>query len=305
MDLRQLSALRAIAESGSFHAAARRLHVTQSAISHQIKKLEDEFGQTLVLRAKPRAMLSPAGQRVLRSSARILAEVDDLKRSFAPAGESKIAGELRITSSILGIVYLYGDLIGEFIYAHPLVEVKVTATESGHEGARHVLAHATDAAFTAFPLDLPQLQMMKLGTAEHVVIAARDYPLPFKDQVPLEVLRQHRFVRYQPGAGSRYASDGLFIPAGGYPPVAMESNDTELIKRIVRLGLGLAIVPAFTIAADKDKDLRVLRVADRPMAQEFGLVRRRDVKMKALDVFCRFCRERMREIPADLRAAAE
>lgn len=296
MDLRQFSALRAIAELGSFHQAAKRLHVTQSAISHQIKNLEDELGETLVLRSKPRVVLSSAGQRVLRSSERILAEVDNLRRSFAPVAESTIAGELRIASSILGIVYLYGDLIGDFICEHPRVEVKVTTTESGHEGARQVIAHSADVAFTAFPLELRQLQSTTLGTAEHVVIAARTHPLATADTVPLEVLRQHRFVRYQSGAGSRYASDRLFLSSGGYPPLAMESNDTELIKRIVRFGLGLAVVPAFTISADKDRDLRVLRVEGQPMLQEFGLVWRRDIKLKMLDAFCRFCLDRMNTV---------
>lgn len=297
MDLRQLATLRAIAELGSFHETAKRMHVTQSAISHQIKNLENELGETLVLRSKPRVVLSAAGRRVLRSSERIFAEVDELKRSFAAVAESKVAGELRITSSILGVVYLYGDLIGEFIYAHPLVEVKVTTAESGHEGARHVIAHSTDAAFTAFPLDLPELQSITLGTAEHVVIAARGHSLAGTDVVPLDILRQHRFIRYQAGAGSRYASDQLFLSTGGYPPVAMESNDTELIKRIVRFGLGLAIVPSFTISPIKDRDLRVLRVDARPMLQEFGLVWRSDIRMKTLDMFCRFCRDRTNTIP--------
>lgn len=88
MDLRHLAALCAIEETGSFRATAKRLYRTQSAISHLIKSLEAELGETLILRSKPRVVLSEAGRRVLPSSERILAEVDGMRKSFAhpPAG---------------------------------------------------------------------------------------------------------------------------------------------------------------------------------------------------------------------------
>src|SRR3954462_14315364 len=82
MDIRQLAALRAIAETGTFYGAAQRLHRTQSAISHQIKSLEGNLGETLIVRSKPRVVLSEAGRRVLLSSGRILAEVEALRKSF-------------------------------------------------------------------------------------------------------------------------------------------------------------------------------------------------------------------------------
>lgn len=292
MDLRQLAALRAIVETGSFHEAAKRLRLTQSAVSYQIRNLEQELGQTVVLRSKPRVALSPAGREVLRSSERIFAEIEALKQQLGADASAGLSGELRIASSILGIVYLYGDLIGDFICDHPRIEVKLTATESGVEAARQVMARNADVAFVAFPLDAPQLRSITLGTSEHVAIADVNHPLAALDAVPLDMLRQHRFVRYQLGAGSRHTTDRLFLPAGGYPPVAMESNDTEFIKRVVRLGLGIAIVPSFTVSRVKDPALRVLRVEGQCLQQEFGVAFRRDLRMTTLDLFCRFCRER-------------
>ena len=289
MEFRQLMALRAVAEAGSFHGAARRLRITQSAISYQIKNLESELGQTLVHRSKPKVMLSHAGRTALLSFERIVAEIDNLKRRLGADDDKEVAGELRIASSILGIVYLYGDIIGDFIYSHPQIEVKVTATESGLEGARQVVSQTADAAFIAFPNDIAQLQAVTLGTAEHVVIAGAGHPVASATVLPLEILRQHRLVRYPVGAGSRHVTDRLFLPAGGYPPIAMESNDTEFIKRTVRLGLGLAIVPSFTVSPVKDPELRVLRVENQSLFQYFGLVCRRDLKIRTLALFWRFC----------------
>jgi DNA-binding transcriptional LysR family regulator len=129
-----------------------------------------------------------------------------------------------------------------------------------------------------------------------VVIAAANHPLARFEAVPLAALRQHRFVRYQSGAGSRLISDQLFLPNGGYPPIVAESNDTEFIKRITRLGLGLAIVPAVTIRPGKDEDLRTIRIEGHTMLQDFGLVYRGDVRMQTLDAFCKFCRTRSGKI---------
>jgi DNA-binding transcriptional LysR family regulator len=302
MDLRQLAALRAIAETGSFHEAGNRLSITQSAVSYQIQNLERELGQTMIYRSRPHVALSPAGREALRAYERILAEIDGLRRRLGGDADAEIAGELRVASSILGIVYLYGDLIGDFIYSHPRIEVKVTATESGFEGGRQVLARKADVGFVAFPHETPQLQSVTLGTSEHVVIAAANHRLAASGVVTVEMLRQHPFVRYATGAGSRYITDRLFLATRGYPPIALESNDTEFIKRTVRLGLGLAIVPSFTVSPQKDPELRILRIEGRSLAQKFGLVFRRDLRMKTLDLFCRFARERAGNIlPAKSR----
>lgn len=251
-----------------------------------------------MLRSKPHVVLSAAGRRVLLASKRILSEVEGLRQSFARSVPGPIVGELRIACSPLGLVYLYGDLIGDFICENPGVEVIVTATESGTDGERQVIARKADVGFTAFARPLAQLRSIVLGSTDHVVIAARQHPLARFATVPLDVLRQHRFVRYQPGAGSRVASDPLFLANGGYPPIVAESNDTEFIKRIVRLGLGVAIVPAVTVESAKREGLRILRIQGHSLRQDFGLVYRGDVRMQTLEAFCAFCRSRAgRRVP--------
>jgi DNA-binding transcriptional LysR family regulator len=290
VDIRQLLALSAIAETGTFHAAAQRLNRTQSAISHQIKSLELELGETLVLRSKPRVELSGGGKRVLLASARILAELDALRSSFSPCEASALVGELRVACSPLGIVYLYGDLIGDFISRHPGIEVKVTATISALDGERQVVARKADVAFTAFSAESPRLPCVVLGSTRHVVIVARSHPLARFASVQLDMLRKYRFVRYQPGAGSRVATDPLFLTHGGYPPIVAESNDTEFIKRVVRLGLGAAVVPAVTVVPPRDEHLHIVRIEGHDLEQEFGLVYRGDVRMRTLDAFCTHCR---------------
>lgn len=290
MEIRQLEALRAIAETGSFRAAADRLNLTQSAISHQIKTLEAELDDLLIVRAKPRVHLSEAGRWVLEGAGRVLAELDEIKQRFvAPDDKAGVIGALRVAASTLGIVYLYGGLLERFISQHPRIELIVTATQTPIEGVKQVVSRTVDVAFGALPLDFPNLATVTLGTAEHIAIVRPGHPLARKRRVTVDELRQYPFVRYQPGAGSRHVTDRMFAKTGGYPPIVMESNDTEFIKRIVGLGVGVAVVPSFTASAEiKENRFRMLRIGGFDVRQDFCLVHRRGKQVRAFEVFRKF-----------------
>lgn len=289
VEIRQLEALRAIAETGSFRAAADRLNLTQSAISHQIKILEAELDDLLIVRAKPRVHLSEAGEWVLEGAGRVLAELDEIKQRFARDDKAGVIGALRVAASTLGIVYLYGGLFERFIGQHPRIELIVTATQTPIEGVKQVVSRTVDVAFGALPLDFPNLATVTLGTAEHIAIARSGHPLARKRRVTVDELRRYPFVRYQPGAGSRHVTDRMFVKTGGYPPIVMESNDTEFIKRIVGLGVGVAVVPSFTASAEiEDNRFRMLRIAGFDVHQDFCLVHRRGKQVRAFEVFRKF-----------------
>jgi DNA-binding transcriptional LysR family regulator len=291
MDLRQLEILRAIADTGSFHLAAAKLNLTQPAVSYQLKTLEGELGETLVTRSRPKVIPLPAGLVVLSVAERIFADIETLKLHFAPSKGADFSGVLRVTASTLGIVYLYGDLLEGFISKYPRIELIVTATETGVEGARQVLSGNADVAFAPFPVTLPSLETTPLGETEHAIIVSRSHPLARRRRATVEELKSHSFIRYQTEAGSRIVSDQVFLPTGGFPPIILESNDTEFIKRVVALGLGAAMVPAFTVTQEKrDRRLVTLQVKGIPR-QTYGMVYRRGMRMRTLSLFEEFCLE--------------
>lgn len=298
MDLKQLEVLRAIAETGSFRAAADRLLLTQPAISHHLKRLEEELDETLVLRSKPRVALSAAGTEVLEVARGVLDSLDALRQRFQPGHDLEVKGALRVTASPLGIVYLYGDLLEKFIAEHPGIEVILTAVETPLDGARQVLARRDDAAFVPFPVDMPQLAQVELGVTDHVVITAADHPLARSGSLTVSQIRSYPFVRYLTGAGSRLVSDLLFGKPERYGNILLESNDTEFVKRIVGLGLAIALVPRFTVLEEvREGRLRALGIRGRKLAQTFGLVHRRDMRSRALRTFLEFCERNRGLIP--------
>lgn len=299
MDLKQLAVLRAIADTGSFNAAGARLGLTQPAVSHQLRRLEDELGETLVLRQRPRAALSPAGTAVLASAQRVFGEIDSLKEMFAPREGGAASGVIRVIASTMGISYLYGELLARFIKEHQRVEVALTTVETPFDGIRRVAAREADAAFVAFPTPEPNMTELVLGETEHCVLVARDHPLAARASVTLAQLRRYPLIRYKTGAGSRWMSDGLFLPRGGYPEIFLESNDTEFVKRIVALGFATAIVPRFILTRDpRDRRLRRLAVRGMPLKQKYGLSYRPDARGRALAAFIEFCRRNKSLVPS-------
>lgn len=301
MEIKQLRALRAIADTGSFSVAAEKLRLTQSALSHQIKNLEEELGETLLIRGKPRVVPSAAGLFVLASATSILAEVGVIREHFQGAGQGPVNGVLRIAATNLGMACLYGDLCEDFMARYPGMEVTFRATETPEEAARRVEEGAADVAFIPFFGQHPSLELIVLGTTEDVFIVGRSHPLAKRRLVSLEDIRPWPFVRFHPNSGSRTVSDRLFLSTGGYPPIATESNDVEFVKRVVGMGAGVALIPVIAAAKEaRAHSLRLLRLADRTLQVDFGLAFRRGEKMKTVDRLKAFCLERRGPEPRHL-----
>lgn len=290
MEIRQLKALRTIAEVGSFSSAARKLFLTQSALSHQIKNLEEELGETLLIRGKRHVVPSPAGQVVLVSAEQILAEVNAIKERFEASNQRPVKGNLRIAASYFGMGWLYGDLCEAFMAQFPDLEITFRATETSEEAARRVEEGAADVALAAFMNEHRLLETIDLGSTEDVFIVGRSHPLFKRRTVSLDEIRQWPFIRFLPGSGTRGTADRLFLPTGGFPAITTESNDMQFVKRIVGMGKAVALIPVIAVANEaRERRLRLLRLSHQILAVHFGLAYRRGVKMKTLELLKSFC----------------
>ncbi|HWS61625.1 MAG TPA: LysR family transcriptional regulator [Steroidobacteraceae bacterium] len=291
MELRQLEALRTIVATGSFAAAAERLRLTQPALSHQIKNLEDELGATLLIRARPKVYASPAGELVLSAADRIFSEVGMIREHFPKSGSDKVASTIRIAATNLGIVYIFGDLCEAFLARNPRIELIFRATETSEEALRRVLDGSADVAFGPLPHEHSQLTAVKLGVAEHAFVVGPAHPLAASKVVTLTQLKQWPLVRFQPGSGSREVADVVFAGIG-YPPIMMESNDAEFIKKVVGLGSGVALMPAFAMQRElRTGKLKLLKLDHESLNVEFGLSHRSNVQRKSIELLKTLCVE--------------
>jgi len=130
-----------------------------------------------------------------------------------------------------------------------------------------------------------------LGRTEDTVIVGRNHPLSKRKTVSVEEILQWPFVRFHPGSGSRSQSDILFHTTG-YPPIATESNEMEFVKRVVSMGAATAIIPVMAVAEEvRRKQLKALRIKDRAMGAEFGLVHVRSTRTRVVDALVAYCLE--------------
>lgn len=287
MEIKQLRALKAIEETGNFGEAAERLGLTQSALSHQIKHLEEELEETLLIRARPRVYPTPAGYEVLAATRKVLAEIEALEARFNQAKKGPVKGRLRIAATAMSIVYVLGDLCETFIERYPGIELSFTATETADAAARRVISGAADIAYGPLPLDQEQLESVQLGRTEHAFVVRAGHPLASQSEVTISQLREYPVVLFQPGSGTRQMTDQLFYADGGsYSRVLTETNDVQFLKRVVGISLGSALVPVYALRDEVSRgEVHLLRFQDRPLIAQVGLFHRRGLRMNAIELF--------------------
>jgi len=242
MDIRQLKAFVAIAETGTFTAGAARVHVTQAAISMQIRQLENESGAQLFVRAPRRVILTEAGEKLLVRAYAILREHDAaLEELAALTGAHR--GRLRIGSaSAMVSADPLPQILRELRKAHPRVESSVVSGTS-ELLVQQVLAGELDAAFVSLPVEARGVQTELLIEDYLVAIASPRHPQAKEKIASAYALAGEKLILGERGGNTRRLIDQFFALAGVKLKVTMELSRLAAIKRMVEEDLGVGIVP--------------------------------------------------------------
>ena len=203
MDVRQLAALVAIADHGTFSAAARALFTVQSNVSSHVARLEKELGTELVDRTH--GGLTDDGLRVVERARRVLREVDEIAAELAQR-DGDVVGDVRL--GMLGTTarWLLPRLLSEMSARHPHVRVIVA------EGSTSVLIPALlsgqyDAAIVHLPIDEPELNIEPLFAEDLLLLAGDGHPLADRSSIHLAELAGHRLLLPPPGSALRRVLD--------------------------------------------------------------------------------------------------
>jgi DNA-binding transcriptional LysR family regulator len=242
MDIRQLKAFVAIAESGTFTAGAARVHVTQAAISMQIRQLETETHAQLFIRAPRRVILTEAGEKLLERAYTILREHNAaLEELAALTGAHR--GRLRIGSaSALVSADPLPNVLRELRQKHAGVETSVVSGTS-ESLVKQVLAGELDAAFVSLPVEARGVQTELLNEDYLVAIASPRHALAKQKIVSAYALAGEKLILGESGGNTRRLIDQFFSQAGVTLKVTMELSRLAAIKRMVEEDMGVGIVP--------------------------------------------------------------
>ncbi|PYS91273.1 MAG: hypothetical protein DMF64_12655 [Acidobacteria bacterium] len=246
MELSQLRSFRVVAETLNFTRAAERLHLTQAAVSHQIKALETELGEPLFIRAKGGVRLTAAGQVALEYAERILDDVEALRERIA-GRERALAGGVRAAAATQAFVHLFAPLFESFMREQPSVELSFRTTVSTEQTIKDILEGAADVGFASLPVYSPALQVTELFEDELFVVVGREHRLAERDTLNVAEIEHERLILFERGASIRRATEDFFKRVQIRPTLALESNDTHFIKLMVERGLGISLLPSWAV----------------------------------------------------------
>ena len=252
MEIRQLRAFVAIAETGTFTAGALRVHVTQAAISMQIRQLESEIGARVFVRAPRHVILTEAGEQLLRRARHILREHDAALDEIAElAGAEK--GRLRIGSaSAMVLTDQLPAILKDLRKQHPAAEISVTSGTS-EVLVDQILAGEVDIAFVSLPVDVRGIKTERFSDDQLVAIASPRHRLAKQRTISAYTLAGERLILGERGGNTRRLIDQFFAQAGVTLRVAMELSRQQAIKRMVEEDMGVGIVPLQSVKEEVEK----------------------------------------------------
>jgi LysR family hydrogen peroxide-inducible transcriptional activator len=243
MDLRQLAALVAVAEAGSFSGAARVLHTVQSNVSTHVARLERELGATLVDRTS--GSLTDEGEAVVTRARRIRHEMEAL-RADVDALLHDVSGTVRL--GCIGTVgrWLVPRLLAMLWERHPKVEmVVVDATTTSL--LPQLRSETLDLAVVNLPLADPDVITEVLFDEDRIVIAPDDHPLAGRESVTVAELAKHELLLEPQGTAFRDALDQQATRNGLVLKALAEVDGLRLVASLAFEGFGAAVVPATAV----------------------------------------------------------
>jgi LysR family transcriptional regulator, transcriptional activator of the cysJI operon len=275
MHLETLKTFCDLCESGSLSRAARLNRVTQSAVSQQLRVLEQRFGRRLVERA-PRVAARPteAGQLLYQESKLLLERFSALEARLRERPDV-VTGSVRVATVYSVGLHTLPATIKTFLAAFPRVNVRLEyrRTDQVYEAC---LAGEIDLGIVALPRARPQLEVLALRGDELVLALAPDDPLARGRRPALSALQGRAFIAFDPDIPTRRLIDATLRRSGVTVRPVMELDNIETIKRSVEAGLGLSLLPRPALANEVRAGTLVARVPrEGPIPRSIGAIRRR------------------------------
>jgi DNA-binding transcriptional LysR family regulator len=248
MDLRQLEILQAIAETGSFTACGKKLNVSQSAISRQISLLEEELGEPLFQRVGRRVLMTPAAESLVQLGKRVFQDVRDTVGTITDRTRA-LRGTLRLAGGMTVCLYVFPPLLKQLKRVHPQLDVRLSVA-TAFRSVTEIRGGRVDAGLLTLPVEESDLVTVPVMREELLIVTMPTHPLARKKKVQPAELAGEPFVLFETGSATRRVIDSFFVTEKIEPTVVMETENVEIIKAMVKTGIGIGIVPYQAISRE-------------------------------------------------------
>lgn len=272
--IRQLRAIAAVAAGGSVTGAARTLHLTQPAITMQLRNLEDLAGLPLIQRTGDGMVPTEAGREVLRLADRVEAAIVDCGRTLdMMSGRS--GGRVAI-GGVSTAKYFIPFAIAAFCRHNPKIKMTLRIGNR-REIMQAMRQYDLDFAIMGRPPPDVAVETHFIGDHPHIIVAGPDHRLVGRSDLAVTDLASEVFLTREVGSGTRMLMEQYFEAADVVPSVGMEFDSNESIKQGVLAGLGIAFISAHTVASERDDGrLVALDLPGLPVTRHWFVIRRSD-----------------------------
>jgi LysR family transcriptional regulator for metE and metH len=283
LELRHLRLVLAIHEQGSVTGAGSRLHLTQSALSHQLQEIEDRLQVQLFRRVRRRLVLSEAGERLLEAARRILGDVVALEDDLRDRAAER-RGRLRLTTECYTVYEWLPPVLARFGRRFPGIDVHIVAEATARPLAA-VLDGEVDLALVTRVPATAAVQATPLFTDELLLATAPRHRLAHRSHVKPKDLEPETLILYSEPAASFFYQQ--FLAGTDHAPrVVQQVGLTEAMLSMIRAGLGVGVFARWAIQADlQRRTLAGVRIGPRGLHREWRALRRRRETSAALDHF--------------------
>lgn len=276
LTLRQLRVFEAVAKHLSYSRAAEALHLTQPAVSMQIRQLEDVAGLPLFEQLGKKIHLTEAGKEFLHYSNSILQHLSEAETMLA---EFKgMSGKLNISVASTAS-YFTPQLLAEFCQRHMQATVNLSVTN--REALLQRLSNnQTDMAIMGRPPDNLDVDATPFMQNHLVIIAPINHPLANGRNIPLSRLAEETFLVREQGSGTRITMERFFAEQNIHLTTGTEMSTNEAIKQAVQAGMGLGILSLHTVSLELETArLKVLDVQNFPIQRHWYVVHRKGKRL--------------------------
>lgn len=289
-DLADLRAFLAVADLGSFRTASEALHLSQSAASRRVDKLEKALGAELFVRTTRRVELTTVGRTFVHKARGVINELEDALLGIADFAQ-RISGEVTVACVPSAVGYFLPAVIGEFHRAHPRMRVRLI-DESSSDILLALANGEADLGVTYIGTQEPDIEFEPLLKDPFVVACPLEHPLAKKRRVTWAELAKHDFISLAQGSGNRFLLDQVMGNQTEKPQWFCEVRHVPALVSLVEAGIGVGVVPRLAmpprarlasvpLESDLGRTIGIIRRRGRPLRPAAESFRRLLVERKA------------------------
>lgn len=252
IDSRQLLAFKTLAQTGSFTLAAKQLNLTQSAVSHSIKALEDDLNCSLITRLGRKIHLTQAGENFLSAAERMVRQMQNVRSELESLGKWG-AGRVRIGAGTTACQYVLPSLIREFRQTFPDCQLSIVPGDA-KELLDLLRSNEIDVALTLIPPGQDDIEYQIVFEDYLQFVVSPMHPWAKRKNAPLNEIEQQNYVTYNKKSYTFELVRKHFRSEGHDLSNVLELGSMEAIKELVKIGIGVGIVAPWIVQKEAEEE---------------------------------------------------